>query len=159
MRFIRRHTFTVAVAVVVLLALAGVATAYWTQGGSGTGTAATGNTVGVTVKQTSPAGGLYPGGPPQPLFGNFDNPNASSVFITSVSAAIHPGWSARSDISKPACTSSDFVIAGSAPVSAEVASGLGMGSWSGLTIQMVDNPSTNQDNCKGVTVNLDYTAQ
>ena len=80
-KLIRRHKGVAVIAVLATIALAGVATAYWTQGGTGTGSASAGTTVGIVVNQTSSVAGLYPGGPPQPLFGNFDNPNASSVFV------------------------------------------------------------------------------
>ena len=38
-----------------------------------------------------------------------------------------------------------------------VPSGTAVGSWSGLTVRMLDN-GLNQDNCKGVTITIDYTA-
>ena len=157
MRLIRgRKRFGVLV-LVPAVALVGAATAYWTQGGTGTGTAETGTTTGIVVNQTSAVAGLYPGGPAQPLSGDFDNPNAGDVFITSVTAEVQAAWSSQGDVTKPACTAGDFLIAGTAPVNAEIASGVGVGGWSGLTIALV-NGATNQDNCKDVVVPLEYTA-
>jgi len=57
---------------------------------------------------------------------------------------------------KPACAASDFSIGGSVGTTT-VASGTGVGSWSGLTIQLL-NTAANQDNCKGATANISYTA-
>jgi hypothetical protein len=157
MRFMRGRKRVAVFAVAFVLGVAGVATAYWTQGGTGTGSAATGNTASITVHQTAAINGLYPGGPAQTLSGNFDNPSSGSVFVTAVTAVVHPSFSAQSDATKPACTAADFVIAGSAAVGAEIASGSGVGAWTGLTIAMKDT-ATNQDNCKNVIVPIDYTA-
>ncbi len=41
-------------------------------------------------------------------------------------------------------------------VDAEVPAGTSQGSWSGATIKF-NNKATNQDACKGATVNLAYT--
>jgi hypothetical protein len=157
MGLIRRHKRVAALVVVATLTLAGVATAYWTSGGFGTGTADTGTTNNVVVNQTSAVIDLYPGGPPQALSGNFDNPNPNPVFIASVTAAIPAGWSSQADITKPACTAADFQIVGAAIVNAQIAPGAGQGAWGGLAISMINAP-TNQDNCKNVNVPIDYTA-
>lgn len=139
----------------VALALAGVAFAYWTQGGTGSGGATAGTTTAITVNQTSTPTGLYPGGPAQALSGTFTNPNAHAVRISSVTAAVHP-FSVQADSAKPACTDADFAVGGTAGP-ATVPAGTGVGTWSGLTISLV-NGVGNQDNCKGVSITLDYTA-
>jgi hypothetical protein len=157
MTLIRRHRRLAVVALLMTLAIAGVATAYWTQGGSGTGSGSTGTTASITVNQTSTVANLYPGGTPQALSGNFTNPNPSNVFVTSVTAVVDPTFNSQTDGTKPACTAADFVIAGAAPVNAQIASGAGVGAWGGLTIQMVNAP-TNQDNCKNVSVPIVYTS-
>lgn len=138
------------------LALAVGAHAYWTQNGSGTGSATAGTTSSITVNQTSSVTGLYPGGPAATLGGDFDNPSSSSVTISSVTATVSSVSNGASDGSKPACTPSDFSIAGSMGA-ATVPSGAGVGSWSGLTISLL-NSGANQDNCKGATANIAYTA-
>ena len=111
----------------------------------------------VVVNQTSAVIDLYPGGPPQALSGNFDNPNAGPVFITAVTAVVDPSFNAQADPLKPACTAADFVIGGAAPVGAQVAPGVGVGGWGGLNIAML-NTAFNQDNCKNVNVPINYTA-
>jgi hypothetical protein len=134
----------------LVLAGGGAAYAYWTTTGSGTGTATAGAVTAVTVNQTSSVTGLYPGGPAVALSGTFDNPNSGKVFIASVNATV-------TGTSNPGCTAADFEIGGSAPVGTEINPGTGVGSWSGLTLRLVDS-TANQDACKGVTVNLSYTA-
>ena len=145
----------VVVAVVAFVATAGVAFAYWSATGSGSGSADTGTTSGLTVKQTASPTGLYPGGAVA-LSGNFDNTNPGKVYITAVTATVTP-FSVRPDGTKPACTQADFTISGSAPVAAEIPVGAGVGSWSGLSLNMTD-AATNQDNCKNVTVPITYSA-
>jgi hypothetical protein len=150
----RRLTF--AGATVAALAIAVGAYAYWTQNGSGSGTATAGTTSSITVHQTSTVTGLYPGGPAADLSGNFDNPNSSAVSISSVTASVSSVSNGASDGAKPACTAGDFSIGGSMGATT-VPSGTGVGSWSGLTIQLL-NTASNQDNCKGATANIAYTA-
>jgi hypothetical protein len=149
---------------VVLLALGTVtvlgvaAYAYWTGSGSGTGSATAATPASLTVNQTNAAiTNLFPGGPARALSGNFDNPNAGSVYVHDVTAAVHT-FSSQADGSKPACTQADFAIGGTATVNAQVAAGSGVGSWSGLTVSLVNNAGANQDNCKGVSIQIDYTA-
>lgn len=155
-RFNRRTVVVLAVAAVALMAAIG-GYAYWTQGGSGTGSATAGNTVAITVNQTSvSAGTLYPGGPAEALSGDFDNPNAHAVNISSVTAAVSSISGAGTDAAKPACTTADFAIGGTSGATV-VPSGTGVGSWSGLNISLLDN-GLNQDNCKGATANITYTA-
>jgi hypothetical protein len=147
----------VALAVLALaLAVGGIAFAYWTQGGSGSGGATAGTTSAITVNQTGAPIGLYPGGPAAPLSGTFTNPNAHPVHISSVTVAVHP-FSVQADTNKPACTDADFAVGGPGTGAIVVPNGTGVGSWSGLTVRLVDGAG-NQDNCKTVGITLDYTA-
>jgi hypothetical protein len=158
MQLVGRRRTSAALGLVLSLAVVGVALAYWTQAGAGTGSASAGTTQSVVVNQTSTVSGLYPGGPAAALAGNFDNPNAGLVKVGTVSAVVHAGWSSQADTAKPACTAFDFALgtAGTGGVvNAEIPAGNGVGAWSGLTIRLV-NATTNQDNCKNVTVDLDY---
>jgi hypothetical protein len=127
------------------LASAGVAYAYWTTTGTGSGTATTGTVVGITVNETTSATNLYPGGPAQPIAGNFNNSNAGAVYVASVTAVL--------GLLPTGCVAADFTIAGPAVVDANVASGTGVGSWSGLTIKM-NNTGVSQNGCTGATIPL-----
>jgi len=148
----RRRILILALLVVGVMAATG-AYAFWTLSGTGSGTAQTGTANDLTVNQTSVVTGLYPGGPAQALSGNFDNPNANAVTVSSVVANV-TGTSAGA-----ACGAGNFAIAGSSTIGngGTVPSGNGQGSWSGLTLQLVNLP-VNQDACKNVQVNISYTA-
>jgi hypothetical protein len=140
---------------VVAVATAVGAYAYWTQGGSGTGSATTGTTTAITVVQDSlTASNLYPGGPSEALSGHFINPNLSPVNVGSVTATVD-AFSARANLAKPPCTEADFEIGGTSGPRTALADDTT--TWSGLTIKLNDN-GLNQDNCKSVTPALTYTA-
>ena len=155
MQFSRKRAAAVATGAALTLIVGGVAFAYWSTTGSGTGSAATGNVVAVTINATSPAvTGLYPGGPAQNVSGNFNNPNSGSVYIQQVSVAVDPTWSAGS--TNP-CTAADFTVTAPAANNAEIIKGNGVGAWGTATIKM-NNLATNQDSCKGVTVPLVFSS-
>jgi predicted ribosomally synthesized peptide with SipW-like signal peptide len=155
--FRKLNIWTVAALGAVLLLAATGAYAYWTQSGTGTGTAATGTTTGITVTQTATPSGLYPGGPTAALAGQFNNTNAGSVYVNQVSATISSVTGPNITVPNP-CTAADYQLNGfPVTVAALVPSGTAQGSWSGASIQML-NAGTNQDGCKGATVNLAYTS-
>jgi hypothetical protein len=149
------------VALTVVAVSAVGAYAYWTKGGTGTGTATVGNVVNVTVNQAALApGSLYPGGPPVALHGDFSNPNASDVQVGQIQASITsvtPSGLIPPQQTPNPCTAADFVIGGSANGPFTAPGNTEGGSWSGLTLQMV-NSSSNQNACKGATVNIAYGA-
>lgn len=151
MRRFTKKTVAVATGIVVLVMAAGVAYAYWTNTGSGTGEATTGTNESLVINQTSTITGLAPGAPAQVLSGTFDNPNTSPVYVTAVTATV-------TGTDQAGCDASNYTIAGSAPVNAQVPAGDGVGSWSGLTIQFNNKPDVNQDACKNAVVDIAYTA-
>src|ERR1039458_4441914 len=128
MRLTKKSKTIIAGAAIVGLSSAGVAYPSWPPSGTGSATATTGTVVGITVNETTNATNLYPGGPAQPLAGTFTNTNAGAVYVASVTAAL--------GTLPTGCLPADFTIAGTALVGANVASGTGVGSWSGLTIKM-----------------------
>lgn len=157
MRFPKKKK-TGVLALVILLGSALAAYAYWTGSGSGSGSASASTPAALTVNQTNAAiTNLYPGGPARALSGDFDNPNPSGVYVHNVTAAVHT-FSSQADGTKPACTQADFAIGGTATVNATVPAGSGVGSWSGLTVSLTNNVAANQDNCKGASIQIDYTA-
>jgi hypothetical protein len=141
----------------VLLLTAG-AIAYWTVGGSGTGTADADDALtALTVNQTGTLTAMYPGDSTQTLSGNFDNPNPGPAYVSTVTAAID---SVTKAVGAPDgdCDADDFTLANAAmTVNAEVAAGDAKGSWSGATIKFNNKPAVNQDARKGATVHLAYT--
>jgi hypothetical protein len=149
MRNLSNKKKAAAVAGVVAMAMAGggVAFAYWTSTGSGSGTAATGTTANVTVVQTSTSTGLYPGGS-VPLSGDFNNTNAGAMHVGTVTATV--------GTLPTGCVAADFTISGTAPVNAEIPTGSGVGSWSGITLTMNDT-AVSQDACKTQTIPVVYS--
>ena len=117
MGIIRRHKRIAIFAVLAVFVMAGVAGAYWTQSGSGTGSASTGTTASITVNQTSAVSGLFPSAS-APLSGNFTNPNTSPIFVHSVTAVVNPAFDVPGTGGKPDCTAADFTITGTANVDA-----------------------------------------
>lgn len=125
----------------------GVAFAYWTQSGSGAGTAATGTTSSVTVVSTTPTSNLYPGGNVA-LSGTFNNPNSGAVHVGTVTATVG---------TLPAgCVAADFSISGTAVVNAEIPAGSNVGSWSGITLTMNDT-GVSQDACKTASIPVTFS--
>lgn len=146
---------TAAVLACGLLALggAGAAYAYWTTGGAGTGSAATGTSAAIVANQTSVVTGMGPGVAAQPLSGDFDNGNAAPTYVSTVTASI--GSVTGGD---GVCATSNYTLANAAmAVNASVPVGVGVGAWGGATIAFNNDPDTNQDACKNATVNLVYT--
>ena len=140
-----------------LVLAGGAAFAWWTAGGSGTGSASTGSVSALTVVQTSTITGLAPGLPAQTLSGNFNNPNGGPVYVASVTASIDSVTDANGD-PITGCNSSDYTLANATmTVGAEVPSGNAKGSWTGATLAF-NNKASNQDACKGAVVHLAYSA-
>ena len=98
-----KKKLTAAATALTILGGAGVAVAYWTAGGSGNGTAATGTANAITVNQTASSTALVPDGSTT-LSGTFTNTtNPGPVYITNVKATIS-NFSLQADAGKPACT-------------------------------------------------------
>jgi len=150
----------VVLAAIITVALAigsGVAYAYWTSGGTGTGSAVATTPVGtITVNQTSAVTGLYPGATAVALSGDFNNSNTGAAHIASITAAVTS--ITNGGVGLPLCTTGDFLIGGSftPPGGLDIPAGNNKGAWSGLTIQL-QNTTANQDSCKGATANITYT--
>jgi hypothetical protein len=138
------------IGLLVAVAVAGAAIAYWTAGGSGTGSASAGTTVPITAVQTGSLSAMYPGDSPQTLSGTFTNTNSGPVHVSTVTASI-------GSVSNVGCDATDFTLANATmTVDAQVPAGTGQGSWSGATIKFNNKAGTNQDACKNATVTLNY---
>jgi hypothetical protein len=137
--------------------VASVAFGYWTAGGSGSGSgAAAGAQSPLTANQTTTLSAMYPGDSPQTISGDFTNANSGPIRVATVTVSIASVTKAGG---APAgtCDASDFTLSGAGmAVGAEVPVGTHVGSFSGATIQFNDKATTNQDACKGATVNLAY---
>src|SRR5215210_2099501 len=141
--------------VVIALAVAGAAIAYWTAGGSGTGSgSAAGAQSALTANQTTSLTAMYPGDTAQTISGTIDNPNSGPTYVSTVTASIASVYKAGA----PAvgCDYTDFSLTSPVmTVNAQVATGPAGGLFTGASIKF-NNKASNQDACKGVTVNLAY---
>ncbi len=153
------------IAGILALIVAGGAYAYFTQTGTGTGSAVTQSGTAVTVVQTSAAiTDLYPGAAAQTLSGKFTNTNAGTAYVHQVDATIS-SVTGPNVTDTPTCTTADYQLNGfPVTVDAEIPVGTNQGAWGiaapgvgATTIEMLD-PNTNQDSCKGATVNVSYTS-
>jgi hypothetical protein len=153
-KFTRRRS--IVLGTVLALTVAGAAIAYWTAGGSGTGSgSAAGAQTPLTANQTTALTAMFPGDSAQTISGNFDNTNSGPIYVGTVTASIASVTKAGG---APAgtCDASDFTLAGAAmTVNAEVPVGSAKGAFTGATIKF-NNKASNQDACKGATVNLAY---
>lgn len=150
-RLLRQKKITVIGAICLLMATAG-AYAYWTQAGSGTGSADTGTSVALTIEQDTVVTGLAPGAPAVALEGSITNPGTGTVRVASVTVAI-----ASVTGGDGVCTAANYAIANPTDsTTGDIAGGASV-DWSGPTIRMVDT-GVNQDGCKNATVNLTYSS-
>jgi len=157
MRKPTKKTTAIMIAAVTVLAGGGAAFAYWTAGGTGTGSGATAaSTSAVTAVQTSTVTAMQPGDTAQTLAGNFTNPNTGPVRVATVTAAIGTVTKAGGAVAGT-CDATDYTLANAVmTVNADIAPGPANGVWTGATIKF-NNKVTSQDQCKGATVNLAYT--
>ncbi len=149
----RKRTIGATFALVLIIAIG--AFAYWTAGGEGDGTAPTGTTEALVVDQNTVLADMYPGDTAQVISGDFDNDNSGPIRVNTVTASIASVVKAGG---APAgtCDASDYTLANAVmTVNAEVPVGDDQGAWTGATIKFNNKPS-NQDACKGATVNLHY---
>jgi hypothetical protein len=153
---IKRRTKILALTAALVLA-GGAAFAFWTAGGSGTGSATTGDVTALTVVQTSAVTGLAPGLPAQTLSGKFNNPNSGPVHIATVTASIASVTDGAGN-AITGCDSSDYTLANATmTVNADIPAGTAQGAWTGATLAFF-NKASNQDACKNAVVHLAYSA-
>jgi hypothetical protein len=161
MRLTKKSRMIFASAAIIGVVSSGAAYAYWTNSGTGIGTAATGSNVAISLTQTSTVTAMAPGIAAQALSGTFGNTNAGPVFVKTVVATV-TGTEKPVGTPNPGCTAADYTIAGTSVVQGATA-GLGAqvptgsaGTWSGLTISF-NSTASNQDACKGAVVTIGYS--
>jgi hypothetical protein len=143
----------VIVGAIATLAIGGVAFAYFTNSGAGTGSATVGSSAAATVNQTNTLTALFPT-TSQPVTVTVTNNGSGSQRITAVQLA-----SITSD--KPACdislnaTGSAFTMA-PITIGETLAAGATSTPHSG-TLTMNDT-GANQDSCQGAALTLNYTS-
>jgi hypothetical protein len=148
----KKRTWVLVGVIAAVAAMASVgAYAYWTSSGDGTGSATTGDSQAFVVTQQAPnPSNLVPGGPAQSVHIRVNNPASFNQYLTSLTFEIDPLWSEQAESGKPACTDADFTLVQPTVVAGDLTPG--DHDYTG-TIKL-DNTAFNQDNCKGVTVDL-----
>jgi hypothetical protein len=153
----RRKRLAIVVGAAILVAAGGgTAYAYWSAaGGTGTGTAtsATG-TASLAVTQTTAPVNLAPGVAAGTISGSIKNNANNSAYVTSVTVSIASVTKAGG---APAgtCDSTDYTLSNPImTVGSDIAAGA-TAPFTGATLGFNDKV-TNQDACKGATVNLSY---
>jgi hypothetical protein len=149
----KHRPLLVALVVILIVAVGGVAFAYWTSSGTGTGEAQTGTSSALEVEggETTDAA-LTPGGPSQSIPFTVTNTSSgtqdfSSVVVT-VANADGSAWTAV-----PGCSAADYSV-GTPVVTYGPIDGEGTRSGT-VSLSMVNRP-VNQDACKTVTVPLRF---
>jgi hypothetical protein len=164
MRINMKRPLVLATIVVAAVGLSGLAAyAYWTTTGAGTGTAATGTNQAVTVTQIGTVPSLLaPGSTAQAIDFKINNPLASKQYVATVTVSIvdvrHGG--AAGTIASGGCTAADFTLVQPTAINTDLVNGdtsYTAGTSKGATIAMI-NTLANQDDCKGITVNLAFAA-
>jgi hypothetical protein len=143
-----------------VLAIAAVAIAYWTTSGSGSGSATAGTDTGVTVSG-DPSNGIYPGGSVPVTTTVTNSSSTQSQYVTNLHVAISIDETHADD----GCAASWFTYKADSEGSGDsnphtFALDTELAASGTTTVDghvFMSNPNTNQDACKGATVNLAYT--
>lgn len=156
-------TKAVAMTLAGVLIGGGIAAAYWTATGSGSGTAPVGTSAALTVTQNSTFTALVPGGAAQAIDFTLTNSSVTDASVTSVVVAVESTSAGAACLpanftivqpSKPS-VATPVIVAGSSSESFTSGAG-GEQASTGATLKM-ENTASNQDGCKNATVNLRYT--
>ena len=150
----RRATVVAMTAVLVLVG--GLAFAYWSSSGSGTGAGTTGTSSNFTVAGgavTGPA--LTPGGASQSVAFTVANPGTGTLSLTSVTVAVAAAGGVAWVSDPEGCTAADYTLGAPAITYGQIAGG---DSVSGTVTLTMNNLSTNQDACQGLAVPLYFVA-
>lgn len=143
-----------------VVAGSGVAYAYWTSSGSVDGSSTTTNPASnvIVVAQTTGASNLAPGHAAETLSGTVTNPltSANNFYVTQVVASIKSVTKAQG-AAAGTCDATDYTLSNATmSVGSDLAPG-DSANFTGATLAFNDKAS-NQDQCKGATVTITYTA-
>jgi hypothetical protein len=146
-----RKRIITAVTATLLILGGGVAFAYWTSGGTGSGTATTGASTAFTITAAPPVGTIAPGNEGQTVAFTVTNPGDSPQYLTQVTATLADvngvPWVPTGD-----CLVEDYTVVVSTP--APVGDIAGGGSVGGVVTVTLANTALNQNTCQGQDVPL-----
>jgi len=136
-----------------LVLVGGVAFAYWTQGGNGTGSVTTDSTSALNISQDNATDTVAPG-VDVPLTGSISNPNDASVHVASINASV----TGVTPLPGNTCAVGNYsVTGGPVTVNTELA-GHGSVTWSGLSLHFNNSTTVDQSECKGASVEITYSS-
>jgi hypothetical protein len=137
----------VAIALVALVVAVGTtvgALAYFSNAGSGTGTASVGSSAGVSLS-SSPVGTLYPGGADVPVTVNIQNNGSGAQYVADVSGSVADNGGCLGAWFQVDTVHFNTDLAAHASTS------------TGTNVRMLDS-GTNQDVCKNKTMTINWTS-
>jgi hypothetical protein len=157
----KKQTIVVSGVAAAALATSGVAYAYWTTGGEGTGTATTSSgsdnqlilVDASTVTPSDIAPGVTTGGDISVVVKN--NHGTESYHVAAVDVSINSVTGPNITVATP-CDATDYTMAGTHMT--DGATDLAAGATSPFTGASIyfNDKATNQDGCKGATVHFDF---
>jgi hypothetical protein len=150
-----RKRIIIAFVAMFTLAGAGVAFAYWTSTGSGTGAATTGVSTAFTITSQAPVGTITPGGAGQTVAFTVTNPSGTAQYLTSVAVTL--ATTGGTPWVPPAgCLIADYTatVTTAVPVG-DIAAGA---SVNGVATVTLANTGVNQNACQGQAVPLYFVA-
>lgn len=146
MQKVLRKRILVPVVAIAAMAVAGIAVAYFTASGTGSGTASVGSAAGVTITGVSFDETLYPGGSTTVRFTVNNSSSNTSVKVDKVVADIAEGTNGISGLPR-GCDAADFSF-GDVTVNESIAAD---GSTSATGTLSLANSTANQDACQGAS--------
>lgn len=151
----RKKRIIISVLAVLTLSGAGVAFAYWTSGGTGSGQATTGSSTALTITSEDAVGTIAPGNAGQTVDFTVTNPGPGVQSLTNVTVAM-AGPTGTPWVPPTGCLIADYTVAittaptyGAIPVS---------GTRTGTATVTLANTTANQDACQGQAVPLHFVA-
>ena len=155
-KFSRRAKLAVAGAVVMTVLGGGVAFAFWSSSGSGAGTGSTSSGASsLTVTQAGAPTDLAPGVAAGTISGTVKNTATNNAYVNTVTVAIASVTKAA-NAAAGTCDASDYALSNAVmAVNTDLTPGQTV-SFTGATLGF-HNKASNQDACKGATVNLAYS--
>jgi hypothetical protein len=152
----RSKSLSILLATLLTVAGAGIAFAYWTASGTGTGEATTGDSVALVIESEPAEGDLAPGSDGQTVAFTVTNPGPGVQSFTSmaVSLADEDGtpWVPAGD-----CLIADYTATISTPPTFGALQP--EASVEGVATVTLSNTNENQDDCQGQTVPLYFTTE
>ena len=150
-----KKTAIISITAALVLGGGGVAFAYWTSSGTGTGSATTGTSVALDVTSSAPTGpALSPGGASQSVPFEVSNPGSGSQSLTSVAVTV-AAEDGTEWIDTPGCSAADYTLGTPVVTYGPIAGGDSVSGTVSVTMNSLD---ADQDACQGVTVPLYFVA-